>query len=605
MGTSKPRGGYHQSTFWVLYGKLAELADRRIGWHRLPVPLGLAVLAGLRDVLRKDNLYDTGALPAVNLPPVPPVTPEDRSNRSLDGSHNDLGQPRMGMAGSRFGRNVPLAYVEPDPLERLMQPSPREVSRTLLTRDELIPATSVNALVATWLQFMIKDWFSHGKGPRENPWEIPLTDEDPWPDRPMRVMRTRPDPTAPPGGNHPPTHSNTETPWWDASQIYGTTLEHQQFIRTGQDGKLRVDPDGLPPIPDDPASDPRLVPGFWLGLLMMQTLFTLEHNSICDRLRAEYPHWPDDEIYQRARLVNTALIAKIHTVEWTPAVISHPTTKVAMRANWWGLAGERVHRMFGRLSSSEIISGIPGSATEHFGVPYSLTEEFVAVYRMHPLVPDDYALRSSADDRQLIHATLRDMAGAGAVIVAQKVDMADLMYSFGTQHPGLVTLHNFPRNLQEFHRPDGSLQDLAATDILRSRELGVPRYNEFRRLLRLRPAASFDELTDNPEWARQIEAVYGDIERVDLTVGMYAERRPTGFAFSDTAFRIFILMASRRLNSDRFFTTDYTPAVYTPAGLDWIDDNSMTSVLLRHYPQLRPALGRVPNAFTPWARTAR
>ncbi len=240
MGTSKPRGGYHQSALWALYGKLAGLADRRIGWHRLPVPLGLAVLAGLRDVLRKDNLYDTSALPAVNLPPVPPAAPEDRSNRSLDGTYNDLGQPRMGMAGSRFGRNVPLARVEPDPLPRLMQPSPRDVSRALLTRDELIPATSVNALVATWLQFMIKDWFSHGKGPRENPWEIPLTDDDPWPDRPMRVMRTRPDPTAPPGGNHPPTHTNTETPWWDASQIYGTTLEQQRFIRTGQHGKLRV-----------------------------------------------------------------------------------------------------------------------------------------------------------------------------------------------------------------------------------------------------------------------------------------------------------------------------------------------------------------------------
>ena len=107
-----------------------------------------------------------------------------------------------------------------------------------------------------------------------------------------------------------------------------------------------------------------------------------------------------------------------------------------------------------------------------------------------------------------------------------------------------------------------------------------------------------------PLGIQAIEAVYGDIERVDLTVGMYAEPRPAGFAFSDTAFRIFILMASRRLNSDRFFTTDYTPAVYTQAGLDWINDNSMTSVLLRHYPQLRPALGRVPNAFTPWARAA-
>jgi hypothetical protein len=222
---------------------------------------------------------------------------------------------------------------------------------------------------------------------------------------------------------------------------------------------------------------------------------------------------------------------------------------------------------------------------------------------MHPLVPDDYSLRSSANDQELMQATLRDLAGANALDVAQKVGVGDLLYSFGTQHPGLVTLHNFPKFLQEYHRPDGNLQDIAATDILRSRELGVPRYNEFRRLLHLAPAADFDDLTDNPQWAREIEQIYhGNIEDVDLTVGALAERRPTGFAFSDTAFRIFILMASRRLNSDRFFTTDYTPAVYTQAGMDWINDNSMATVLLRHYPQLRPAIGALPNAFAPWDR---
>ena len=45
-------------------------------------------------------------------------------------------------------------------------------------------------------------------------------------------------------------------------------------------------------------------------------------------------------------------------------------------------------------------------------------------------------------------------------------------------------------------------------------------------------------------------------------------------------------MASRRLKSDRFFTTDYTPKVYTQAGLDWIENNSMRTVLLRHFPEL-------------------
>lgn len=31
-------------------------------------------------------------------------------------------------------------------------------------------------------------------------------------------------------------------------------------------------------------------------------------------------------------------------------------------------------------------------------------------------------------------------------------------------------------------------------------------------------------------------------------IGLVAEPKPEGFGFSDTAFRIFILMASRRLN---------------------------------------------------------
>ena len=85
-------------------------------------------------------------------------------------------------------------------------------------------------------------------------------------------------------------------------------------------------------------------------------------------------------------------------------------------------------------------------------------------------------------------------------------------------------------------------------------------------------------------------------------VGMYAEDFPKGFGFSDTAFRIFILMASRRLESDRFFTTDYTPQVYTQVGLDWIDANGMSSLLLRHYPRVAAVLRHVKNAFAPWPR---
>ncbi|WP_320783377.1 peroxidase family protein [Streptomyces sp. CRN 30] len=597
--------GYRRTLPWRIVTGIAQTLDRRIGWDKLPLPLGLATLLGLRVKLRQENLHDTEGVPAVNVPEPPPRTGDGHLvNRTPDGSHNDLGSPRMGMAGTRFGRNIPLDKIAPaSAAEVLSEPNPRVVSRELLTRGDLIAATTVNSLVAAWLQFMVRDWFSHGTSPTDRPWTVPLLDDDPWPERPMQIMRTPDDPTRDPSApaGTPDTRVNAFSHWWDASQIYGNSEEEQRAMRTGKYGKLRVWGDAQLPFPSDPDRDPSRVPGFWLGLALMQRLFTEEHNAICDHLHGQYPNWGDEELFQRARLVNAALLAKIHTVEWTPAVISHPTTVTALRTNWWGLAGERVHNLFGRISDSEVISGIPGAETDHYGVPYALTEEFVAVYRMHPLVRDDWHLRAAADNATLREAGFRDIAGPETLKVLEQIPTADLLYSFGTLHPGLVTLHNFPKALQEFERPDGHLQDLAATDILRSRELGIPRYNEFRRLLRLKPAADFSELTPNAEWADQIRRVYrGDIEKVDLTVGLFAEKLPAGFAFSDTAFRIFILMASRRLNSDRFFTKYYTPQVYSKAGLRWIDDNTMVSVLLRHHPELRTALSGVENAFWPW-----
>jgi hypothetical protein len=112
----------------------------------------------------------------------------------------------------------------------------------------------------------------------------------------------------------------------------------------------------------------------------------------------------------------------------------------------------------------------------------------------------------------------------------------------------------------------------------------------------------FSDLTSNEVWQKELEEVYGTVDKVDLVVGVLVEDLPPGFAFSDTAFRIFILMASRRIKSDRFYTTDYTPEIYTEAGMRWIEDNSMRSVFLRHFPELAPHIADVRNVFFPWKR---
>ncbi|MBA3347960.1 MAG: peroxidase [Actinobacteria bacterium] len=584
------------SALTKLLSSAAGALDRRIGWDRLPRPLGVVTLVGLRLRLRDRNLHDTGAGGAVAGP-----NGGRHDQRRPDGSHNDLDAPAMGMVGARFGRNVPLEHTYPESPERLLEPNPRVVSRELLTRDEFVPATIVNVLAGAWLQFEVHDWFSHGKNIAEEPFQLDLADDDTWHERPMRIERTRSDPT-PDGNGGSPTYVTADSHWWDGSQIYGSEPAFSAALRAGEGGRLRLDPDGQLPRDLDEKIDLAGVAGnFWLGLALLHTLFTHEHNAIADRLAAENPDWSDERIFEKARLVNAALMAKIHTVEWTPAIIAHPTTKYAMRANWYGILGKRL----GKHSKNEVLGGIPGSATDHHGVPYSLTEEFVAVYRMHPLLPDDFTFRSIETDEVLEERSFRELGALDVRARLDEVGFVDSLYSFGIAHPGAITLHNYPRFLQELRKPDGTTVDLAATDVLRIRERGVPRYNDFRRLFHLKPAKTFEELTDNPVWADELRRVYGDVERVDLMVGLYAEPLPKGFGFSDTAFRVFILMASRRLKSDRFFTRDYNAETYTQTGLDWIDETSMSDVLLRHYPGLAPALEGVDNAFAPWKRVAR
>ena len=580
--------------------RLASALDHRYGWDRLPPVIGLVALLGIRDRLREQNLYDGYA------GSVPEGPPEhgDRAARSADGSWNAREQPSMGMAGTRFGRNVAGRYTEAESPERMLDPNPRQVSAELLLRDTFKPATTLNILAAAWLQFETRDWFSHGTD-MSRPLLVPRPEGDAWPDDPLRFPSTPNDPSAAPGPDgRTSTYLNTETHWWDASQLYGSTQAFQDAIRSGSRGRVRIGTDGL--IDLDPAvlGTSGGADGFWLGLELMHTLFMREHNSICGALERAYPEWSDEKLFQKARVINAALMAKIHTVEWTPAILGHPTLQIGMRANWWGIAGEQVHRLLGRTGSGDFLFGIPGSATEQHSAPYSITEDFVSVYRMHPLMPDDYELSMVANGGLLEQCEFLDLHGLASRDVLSRIGAANALYSLGVANPGAITLHNSPRFMHRLARTDGEFVDVAAVDVLRSRERGVPRYAEFRRQLHMTPIRSFADFAVSSATREQLESIYsGDLEKVDLTVGMFAERLPRGFGFSDTAFRIFILMASRRLKSDRFFTVDFTPEVYTPEGMAWLDDNTMSTVLLRHYPELAPALAGVKNAFAPWRRT--
>lgn len=400
--------------------------------------------------------------------------------------------------------------------------------------------------------------------------------------------------------------------------MYGSALQMQHCVRSSPtkellpDGKLYLDETGHLPLDPkaadhDPLQELAAVNGnWWIGLSTLHTLFAREHNAIVDRLKIDYPDKDGEWLFQKARLINAALIVKIHATEWTPALLQSPTLQYAMRGSWWGALGEAYFKAFGRSTHDELLSGIPGSPTEQYAAPYSITEEFTAVYRLHSLIPDDYSFRQHSDDKEILACTMADLFAGGTTKVHRKVPFEDVLYSIGTSYPGAPVLHNFPLHLRRLPEKidQGIMTDLAATDIVRDRERGVPRYCAFRRMLRMSVPKSFQELTENETWQKELEKIYRDVERVDLLTGTLAETKPPGFAISDTAFRIFIVMAGRRIKSDRFLTSDYNAQVYTPLGIDWVEKNGMREVLLRHAPSLHPVLRNVRNSFFPWPRAA-
>ena len=590
--------------------------NKLIPWHRLPPLIGAFNLSAFRDELRADNLYDTYPSPDYQGTAQSVHMDDTRfiAVRNSDGKFNSLEQPLMGCSGMRFGRNVPRDHTAHPTDEQLLTPNPRIISERLLARQPggFKPATSLNLLAGAWIQFQVHDWFMHENTTDEKDMvDIPLPKGDPWSDPQMKVARTQPDAPLNDTDRRCPAYKNINTAWWDSSQLYGSDEASTTILRSKcDDGKLILDyshPDVF--LARDTSGLP--LTGFsqnwWLGLELLHTLFALEHNSICSELRAHNPQWTSDQIFDTARLINCALMAKIHTVEWTPAILAHPTLKIAMNANWWGLMGEKLHKLLGRVTKGETISGIPGSTVDQFGAPYSLTEEFVSVYRLHPLIPDDIALFHVQTGAHKTNLPMPDVAfdKARSPMLSHGLSFGDVLYSFGINFPGAVTIKNTPSFLRDVHLPDGRHLDLGAVDILRDRERGVPRYNEFRRLFHMNPVHSFKELTGgkNPELEKEVSELYnGDIETVDLLVGMFCEPLPKGFGFSDTAFRVFILMASRRLKSDRFIATDWNTEVYTKEGMDWVQNNTMTDVLCRHYPELRAPLEGVANPFAPWKK---
>ncbi|CAK0733656.1 hypothetical protein CVIRNUC_000311 [Coccomyxa viridis] len=240
-----------------------------------------------------------------------------------------------------------------------------------------------------------------------------------------------------------------------------------------------------------------------------------------------------------------------------------------------------------------------GHKTELYGTPYSLSEDIVSSYRMHPLIPDVFDI-----DGQKVNAS--DMTNWKARGIINRFGISKLAHAWGHQPPTTLTLHNYPDFLTKIIMPgeDGP-RSMAVIDILRDRERGMVRYNQARRQYGLQAAGGSEDITDNADLVEELRSVYKSVEDVDFLVGCLAESpRPSGYVISNTAFYVFIINASRRILCDRFYQESYNAETYTAEGLAHVENTSFKSMLLRHHPELKNSIGDVTNAFMAWTGTA-
>lgn len=604
-----------------LWGTIAGYTSKVwTNWYRRPFFLGILTLAYMREKMNANNLkstYPKGSL--VGFQPEGLEPPEGvKYYRTADGSWNNLKDPKEGAAGTRLSRNISLKAIKPETGEQLLTPNPRVISRELLTRgEEMKEVPFLNMLAACWIQFQNADWINHGENLLNDIIEVPFADDDParkkfWQTK-MLIPRTQKDPTRDESKEEAPvSFINEVTHWWDGSQIYGSDQETVDRLRSHVDGKLKVNPDGTLPLGSKGIEDTGFVRNWWVGMTLLHTLFTREHNAICDHLKKHYPDWDDTKLFNVARLINAAVMAKIHSVEWTPAILPNKGLDAALNANWYGMLTNLFHKGKTRRTVAGVnvrnpeLGGVVGNPINKHNVPFALTQEFVEVYRLHTLLPEKLHIQKLNGGDEKTEIPFAQTRQAGAAKLTKKVALSDLFYSFGNQHPGQLVLNNYPKFMQELSIPFNPVYDMGAVDILRARERGVPRYNEFRRQMGLKPISAFEDLTNDRDQLEKLKAVYGSnpeaVEALDLLVGTLAEGyRPTGFGFGETLFQIFILNATRRLQADRFYTDCYTEEYYTKEGLDWIDQSDFKSTILRHYPELAATgLANVKNAFEPW-----
>jgi len=468
-----------------------------------------------------------------------------REFRSFDGSGNNPRYPEFGAAFIHLMRLTPSDYSDGiSALAGANRKSARIISNYVAAQEALMPnPDGLSDFFWQWGQFLDHDiGLTEGVDPPEAA-NIPVPGGDVFfdPDdtRIVEIALNRSiyDPDTGTAADTPREQENEITAWIDGSNIYGSDESRAEALRTlDGTGRLKVSDGNLLPFNTDGlanagdnadmgflAGDPRA--NEQVGLAAMHTLFVREHNRIAEALYADNPLAGGYQIYQRARAQVIAILQVITYEEFLPALLGPQPLPAYQGYN-------------------------------EFVRPDLSTEFTTAAFRFGHSALSPQLLRLGADGAEIAegHLPLRDAFFRPDRLVTEGgIDpiLRGLASQVCQQLDSRVIddVRNFL-----FGQPGAGGFDLAALNIQRGRDHGLPGYNDVRRGLGLEPASILMDITTDDVTRYDLRRSYsGDVEKVELWTGGLAEAPVNGGQVGETFHTIIRDQFIALRDGDRFW----------------------------------------------------
>ena len=450
----------------------------------------------------------------------------------FDGIGNNLSNPQLGASGEQFIRLSSSAFADGvgEPA-RSDQMNAREISNLISAQEASIENDRfITSMWFQWGQFLDHDIarvFDVSPFEELQPTESLDIDED------FPFNRSPYDPET--GESTPREYVNHVTAFIDAGVVYGSDETHALALRTLTGGKMKSqstdvgellpqNTDGLINEPT-PFADNFFIAGDVranenIGLTAMQTLWIREHNRIADEIASSEFNGQDlsdpavdEEIYQRARQIVMGLIQNITYNEFLPSTLG--------------------------FNAIDTYSG------------YDPT--------VNPQISDEFA----AAAYRIGHSTLTDellIPGEDPIALRDAFFRPDIVHSMGIDGilDGLTvqTMQEVDAKIVDAVRnflDDGPGFDLAAINIQRGRDQGLPDYNTIRESIGLDRLDNFDQMTSNESLADLFELVYESPDNADPWLAMISEDHVPGTMTGETIFTIMVDQFTRLRDGDRFY----------------------------------------------------